>query len=91
MNHDQHGASQNNRATPQDVNIDLAPSWGEWGNIYRRFAESGEAKVIRNLRQDFAKAMAAAEALKAIQKTLSDEHQKIVSDVFVRELGKQGF
>ncbi|OIQ72192.1 hypothetical protein GALL_461880 [mine drainage metagenome] len=70
--------------------IDLTPSWGEWGNLYRRFAESGEAKAIKMLRPDFAKAMASAEAFKAIQKTLSDEQQKIVADVLARELGKQG-
>lgn len=29
--------------------IDMTPTWGEWANIYRRFAESGEAKAVREL------------------------------------------
>lgn len=71
--------------------VDITPSWGEWGTLYRRFAESGETKVLKELRSDFAKAMAAAEALKSIQKTLSDEQQKIVAEVLAREIGKQGY
>lgn len=71
--------------------VDITPSWGEWGALYRRFAESGETKVLKELRSDFAKAMASAEALKAIQKTLSDEQQKIVAEVLAREIGKQGY
>lgn len=36
--------------------IDITPTWGEWANLYRRLAESGEANAIRELRQDFARA-----------------------------------
>ena len=32
--------------------IDMTPTWGEWANIYRRFAESGEAKAVRELRAE---------------------------------------
>ena len=42
--------------------IDITPTWGEFGNIYRRFAETGETKAVRELRSELAKAMAAAQA-----------------------------
>ena len=71
--------------------IDMTPTWGEWANIYRRFAELGEAKAVCELRGDFAKAMAAAQALQAITGTLSDEQASIVAKTMTTELMKQGF
>jgi hypothetical protein len=69
--------------------IDITPTWGEWGTLYRRFAESGETKAIKALRKDFAKAMASAEALNSIRESLNDEQEKVVSKVLARELAKQ--
>ncbi|CAJ9891875.1 Uncharacterised protein [Burkholderia pseudomallei] len=71
--------------------INLTPTWGEWANIYRRFAESGETKAVHELRADFAKAMAAAQALQAITGSLTDEQASIVSKTMTTELTKQGF
>lgn len=71
--------------------IDITPTWGEWANIYRRFAESGETRAVRELRADFAKAMAAAAALNAIRSTFTDEQAETVSKTVVAELSKQGF
>jgi hypothetical protein len=71
--------------------IDITPTWGEWANIYRLFAESGETRAVRELRADFAKAMAAAAALNAIHANLTDEQAATVSKVIGAELSKQGF
>ncbi|MFT3758291.1 hypothetical protein [Thauera sp.] len=71
--------------------IDMKPTWGEWANIYRRFAESGETRAVRELRSDFAKAMAAAQAMQAIAGTLSNEQANIVAKTITAELTKQGF
>ena len=38
--------------------INVTPTWGEWGRIYRLLAESGECKALIALREDFARAMA---------------------------------
>lgn len=69
----------------------MTPTWGEWGNIFRRLAESGETNAIIHLRPDFARAMASCEALNKIRSTLTDEQQKIVSEVIAAELAKQGY
>ena len=71
--------------------IDLSMTWGEWGNCYRRFAETGEVKAVRQLRPDLARALASAEALKQIQTTLSDDQKVKVASVMTQELTKQGF
>lgn len=77
-------------ATPAGT-IDITPTWGEWGIIYRRFAESGERKAITALREDLARAMASCQALNVIGKTLTDEQRAIVSRVIVEELTKAGY
>lgn len=77
------------KAKPRAINI--TPTWGEWGNVYRRFAESGERKAIVALREDFARAMASTQALQSILHTLTDEQQAIVSRTMTDELSKQGF
>jgi hypothetical protein len=71
--------------------IDITPTWGEFGNIYRRFAETGETKAVRELRSELAKAMAAAQALNAIRATLTDAQAETVSKAVTAELAKQGY
>lgn len=71
--------------------IDLTPTWGEWANIYRLFAESGETAAIKHLAPDLARMAALCEALKRISSTLTDEQQKVVTDTMTSELTKQGF
>jgi len=69
--------------------IDITPTWGEWGNIYARFAESGQTDAVRALRADLARAVAGAQALKTL--VLTEEQAATVSKVLVQELGKQGY
>ena len=69
--------------------IDIAPTWGEWGNVYARLAENGQTAAIRYLRRDLARALAAAQALKALP--LTDEQQTLATRVMMEELVKQGF
>jgi len=71
--------------------IDITPTWGEWANLYRRLAESGEANAIRELRQDFARAFAAAQALQTIQSQLPDDLNELACKVVADEMKKQGF
>ncbi len=71
--------------------IDLTPSWGQWGNVYARFAETGERNAVKQLRKDFARAMAACQALQELGSTLTDEQQAIVTTTMARELAVQGF
>lgn len=71
--------------------IDLTPTWGEWANVYRRFAESGEAAALKHLAPDLARMAASCEALKQISSTLTDAQNKVVADTMVAELTKQGF
>ncbi len=70
--------------------IDLTPTWGEFGNIYTRLAESKEVKAIKGMRCEVARAMAAAQALNAITGTLSEEQSAIVAKTMKEELAKQG-
>lgn len=71
--------------------IDLTPTWGEWGNIYARLAESGERNAVKALRQDLARAMASCQALQAIKATLNDAQLAVVAKTLTEELTKQGF
>lgn len=71
--------------------IDVAPSWGEWGNIFYRFALSGERAAVESLHPDMAKAFAAAEAFRAIQDSLNAEQRLRVRGVVETEMRKQGF
>lgn len=71
--------------------IDITPTWGEWGRLYSAFAESGERKACRALREDFARAMAAAEVMRELRDTLTDEQQAIMARVMAAELGKAGY
>lgn len=71
--------------------IDITPTWPEWGSVYRRLAESGEKNAVRELREDFAKAMASAQALRALKGTLTEEQAKLISNTLTAELSKQGY
>lgn len=71
--------------------IDLTPTWGEIGIFYARLAESGELKALKAMRSEIARAMAAAQALTAIQDELPDHLQAKVAKVLSAELSKQGF
>lgn len=71
--------------------INVTPTWGEWGRIYRLLAESGECKALIALREDFARAMASCAALSDITTTLTDTQAARVSVIMEIELTKQGF
>ncbi|MBU2769493.1 hypothetical protein HAP94_25850 [Acidithiobacillus ferrivorans] len=71
--------------------IDITPSWGEFGSIYVNLAESKQVDVIRGLRPEVAKAMAAAEALKVVQTTFTEDQHRLVSSIISKELKKQGY
>lgn len=71
--------------------IDVTPSWAEWGAVYRSFAESGEKAAVRQLREDFARAMAAADAFRALKGTLTDEQAAIAAKTVVAQATKQGY
>ena len=76
---------------PPVTTVDITPTWGEWGRIYRRYAESGERLAIKQLAKDFARAMSACEALKAINSSLTPEQRAQVDLTIKVELAKQGF
>ncbi len=82
-------AAEETGANPTPEAIDITPTWGEWANVYRRLAESGETRAVRELRTDFCRAMAAAAALNAIRATLTDEQAETVSKIVAAELEKQ--
>lgn len=71
---------------PSFNTIDLTPSWGEVGKLYFRLVESGETAAARAMRPDIAKALAAAEALRAVMDTLSEAQMTIVTRTMNDEL-----
>ena len=71
--------------------IDLTPTWGEWANIYAHLAVAGAAKSLAPLRKDLARATAAAQALGAINITLTPEQSVLVETIMQAEMAKQGF
>lgn len=71
--------------------IDVTPTWGEVGNVYRRLVESAETKAAKAMGPEIAKALAAAQALTAIQHTLTADQAERVRHVMAAELAKQGF
>jgi hypothetical protein len=73
------------------THIDLTPTWGQWGNIFYRFAVSGERKPLELLHPDFAKAMSAVQAFHALQDSLTPEQAEKAEAVFRAEMAKQGF
>jgi hypothetical protein len=71
--------------------IDITPTWGEWGGIYARFAESGEIKAIMGLRHDYARAFSYAQAFTKLLATLTDEQKTLADQIIAAEMTKQGF
>lgn len=71
-----HGILQNAQPFAPPVGepciVDVIPTWGEIGDICTRLAESREVETIRGMCSEIARAMAAAQALKAITGTLSE-------------------
>ena len=75
--------------TARTMIVDLTPSWGEFGLLYARFAESGERDAVAKLRLDLAKAMAAAQALLELADSLTPEQCQRREQVMRREMAKQ--
>ena len=73
------------------TSINVAPSWGQWGNIFYNFARSGERKAVKTLHRDMARALSFAEALSAIWDDLPEELAAQAEGVFRVEMAKQGF
>ena len=69
--------------------IDLTPSWGEFGLMYARLAESGECDAVRTLRTELVKAMAAAQALLELGDSLSPSQIALRDRVLRREMNGQ--
>jgi hypothetical protein len=74
----------------QVVTIDVTPTWGEVGNMYKRFAETGEGNAARAMHADLAKAFAFAEAFRVILPQLPGELREAAKDIVRVELRKQG-
>jgi len=75
--------------TARTTTIDLTPSWGDFGLLYARLAESGEREALARLRPDLAKAAAAAQALLELGDSLTQEQSKQRDAIMRRELAKQ--
>ncbi len=70
--------------------IDFTPTWGEWGNLFYRFALCGEQDVLKKMHPDMAKAFALTEAFKAVLTSLSPEQILKAEAVIEVEMQKQG-
>lgn len=70
--------------------IDLTPTWGDIGLLITRLALSKEVRAIEAARPEIARAFALASALVAINDTLTDEQQALVSAAVDLEMRKQG-
>lgn len=60
--------------------VDITPTWEEWGSVYKRLAEGGEATAIVHLGPDFDRMSRMATALVALSKsgTLTVEQSAII-------------
>lgn len=72
------------------ITIDLTPSWGEWANIYRRFAQSGERSALQALEKDHARMAAFAAAFCDIHCSLPADLASRAETIYAAELAKQG-
>lgn len=70
--------------------IDITPTWLQWGLLYARLAESGEARAVRPLRSDLLQALATVDAFKAIQNTLTDEQAAAFAKAFNQAVAGTG-
>lgn len=79
------------RVRQKPETIDLTPTWGEAGLLFYRLAVSKEVKALQAAKSEFARAFAAAQALQAISKTLTDEQSAIVAKTIEVEISKFGY
>jgi len=52
---------------------------------------TGETKAVKQLAEDFARAMASTEAVNKLLRTFTDEQRIIYEKTMVEEMRKQGF
>lgn len=71
--------------------VDISPTWGDVGNVFMRFAMSKEVKALHEMRGEVAKAFASAEALTALQGTLTSEQRSIFETTYRASAMRQGF
>lgn len=76
--------------TGEITHINLAPTWGEFGRIFLRLAETGETGACRKLAIDAKKAFAAAATFNEIVKLLTPEQSQVASKILRQELEKLG-
>lgn len=74
-----------------DVHVELGMTWGAFGQYYKAFAEGKQVRALQELRPELAKACAAAEAFRQIQKDLPEELAQKASKIINEELSKQGY
>lgn len=74
-----------------NMQVNIAPSWGEVGNILQRLAVSGDRQAVQKLWPEAAKAFAAAEALNRVMPLLNDEQKSVVAKTMADALKKQGY
>lgn len=75
-----------------NMQVNIAPTWGEIGVIVRRLAISGEQHAaILKIWPEAARAFAAAEALHQVMPLLNNEQKGVVAKTLTQELGKQGY
>jgi len=74
-----------------NMQVNIAPSWGDVGNIIQRLAVSGERQALQKLWPQAAKAFAAAEALNQVMPLLNEEQKSVVAKTMVVALKEQGY
>lgn len=71
--------------------IDLTPTWGEVGNIVKAMVQRRQWAALEQLMPDLARALACAQALTVVSRTLTDAQQAEVARILAAEVGKQGY
>lgn len=74
-----------------NMQVNIAPSWGDVGNIIQRLAVSGERQALQKLWPQAAEAFAAAEALNQVMPLLNEEQKSVVAKTMVVALKEQGY
>jgi hypothetical protein len=69
--------------------IDITPTWSEWGNVYRRFAESGETQAIKALAADLKRVFAMTEGFVEIEDSLTDEQSALFDQAYEKAMKTQ--
>ncbi len=77
---------------PESV-VDIGMSWAGFGKLYRRLAETCEVDAIKQpvCREQLAKGMATADALCALQDSLTDAQLAVVAEALQHSLAQQGY